>query len=124
MSDIKNFGCVVHCEKIVLPLIAKESGKHQLEIEHKGAKHFVPFTGVKGFKLKIPNEFNENKEALFKIIQPNGSYYKHTYADEIGIAGFDCKGIERFTLSVQPGFGSGQDNGIDEYIIDECNYIL
>ena len=71
----KCLGCLSHCDDLVLPLLARQSGMHTLEVYWLGSVIEIEAYVVKGMRLKFKNKLNESAKVNFRIKQPDGTYY-------------------------------------------------
>lgn len=73
-TSIKNIACVTHCEELNTELPFVQGGIHTIEAFWLDAVIMQDVDSTEG-AITFPNRYNEVSEILFKIKQPDGSYY-------------------------------------------------
>lgn len=73
-----SLGCYGHCDEVIMPFNALESGIHILEITFRGRQWRFDVDLFAGESVRLPNQFNEDSKSKFKIKQPSGAYYDFT----------------------------------------------
>lgn len=75
LNDSRFLGCFPQCLDIDTGLLAQQAGIHSVIYYFLDGSSQATFTvGLIGDNIVIPNIFNEFGEAVFKILQPDGSF--------------------------------------------------
>lgn len=78
-----NIGCFGHCGSIDTGFVATQAGTHQVVVSFLGARKVVEADFEVDEAIVIPNgTLNEDSEAYFTIIMPDGEDFTHS-ANEI-----------------------------------------
>jgi len=87
-TNTYDLGCVPSCGELTTTGInATQSGNHTLEINAKYAvfKMVLPATAGLAFRINLA-VFNESEQIVFKIKQPDGTYFEYTDSPDT----YDC----------------------------------
>lgn len=90
-----NIGCFGHCDNIVLPFNATQTGIHILYFDFAGTTVKSYFEGVQGEKIVFDNPFNETSCTTFQIVNPDGTQFYGTGLIE-ETCNCETKGIEHY----------------------------
>lgn len=75
LNDARFLGCFAQCLDIDTGILSQQSGTHTLIYYFLDGQSVSTFAvALIGDSIVIPNIFNEFGEAVFKILQPDGSF--------------------------------------------------
>lgn len=94
MSCIFNIGNAGHCDRIVMPMNAKQTGIHLVLFSHAGNKASKEIELIAGQRIEFDSPFNECGKTTFQILQPDSTYFSETVVEETIT---DCSDVETRT---------------------------
>lgn len=90
-----------------LPIVAHQTGWHQLVFEFCGDHHARQFYVIRGCNFEFVNDFNECGDTCFYILQPDGKKYEWFQIEGLGLIPSkhicsECQGATEFQVNISP----------------------